>query len=234
MTKTRGPPRRPNRATTAGQSTEPVSSGPEPSNAAPPSRGYRLIAAQQPSAPSGSAAAGYPPPSSTTTLTPTPTTNDPPAAITHTTHPTEPPTERPAASPPPPDLVGDETATLAEYPYSIYNHGTWTADDDRTLIQARTRGQNWADLQRTHFPSKTANACRKRYERLVERRGIHDYGGRRLEMVAGEYMNLRREIWSGLAERVGMKWEVVEALVSFGCCCVVILGCDVDVDGGAD
>lgn len=164
-----------------------------------------------------------------------PTANDPPAPITaQTSQPTEPPAEPSAASPPPPDLIGDETATLAEYPYSIYNHGTWTADDDRTLIQARTRGQNWADLQRTHFPSKTANACRKRYERLVERRGIHDYGGRRLEMVAGEYMNLRRAIWSGLAERVGMKWEVVEALVSFGRCCVVVLGCEVDGDGGAD
>ncbi|KAK3902249.1 hypothetical protein C8A05DRAFT_44284 [Staphylotrichum tortipilum] len=111
-----------------------------------------------------------------------------------------------------PELVGDETATLAEYPYSIYNHGTWTANDDKTLIQARTRGQNWADLQRTHFPTKTANACRKRYERLVERRGIHDYSGRRLETVANEYMNMRKEIWSGLADRVGMKWEAVESL----------------------
>jgi hypothetical protein len=114
---------------------------------------------------------------------------------------------------PPPELVGDESAALAEYPYSIYNHGTWTADDDKTLIQARTRGQNWADLQRTHFPTKTANACRKRYERLVERRGIHDYSGRRLEVVSSEYMNMRKEIWSGLADRMGMKWEAVEALV---------------------
>ncbi|AEO55669.1 hypothetical protein MYCTH_2299736 [Thermothelomyces thermophilus ATCC 42464] len=114
---------------------------------------------------------------------------------------------------PGPDAAGgDEAAALAEYPYSIYNHGTWTAEDDKTLLQARSRGQNWAELQRTHFPNKTANACRKRYERLVERRGIHDYSGRRLEMVAKEYMNMRRELWSGLADRVGMKWEVVEAL----------------------
>ncbi|KAL2152890.1 hypothetical protein VTH82DRAFT_4045 [Thermothelomyces myriococcoides] len=102
--------------------------------------------------------------------------------------------------------------SLVEYPYSIYNHGTWTAEDDKTLLQARSRGQNWAELQRTHFPNKTANACRKRYERLIERRGLHDYSGRRLEMVANEYMNMRRELWSGLADRVGMRWEVVEAL----------------------
>jgi hypothetical protein len=125
----------------------------------------------------------------------------------------------------PADSLGDEPAALSEYPYSIYNHGTWTADDDRTLIQARTRGLNWADLQRTHFPSKTANACRKRYERLVERRGIHDYSGRRLEAVSNEYMNMRREIWSGLADRLGMKWEVVEALVccSFSASCWLLL-----------
>ncbi|KAK3302702.1 uncharacterized protein B0T15DRAFT_404576 [Chaetomium strumarium] len=117
-----------------------------------------------------------------------------------------------AAPQAPPYRGGDETATLAEYPYSIYNHGTWTADEDKTLIQARSRGQNWAELQRTHFPTKTANACRKRYERLVERRGIYDYSGRRLEMVANEYMNMRKEIWSGLADRLGMKWDAVEAL----------------------
>lgn len=106
------------------------------------------------------------------------------------------------------------TAALAEYPYSVYNQGTWTAAEDRTLLEARAGGQNWAELQRTHFPGKTANACRKRYERLVERRGIQDRGGRRLERVAGAYMAMRREIWGGLAARLGMKWEVVEALVS--------------------
>jgi hypothetical protein len=120
----------------------------------------------------------------------------------------------PTVEAPAPPVTRDETATRAEYPYSAYNHGTWTAADDHTLIQARSCGQNWADLQRTHFPAKTANACRKRYERLVERRGIYDYSARRLESVAGEYMTMRKEIWSGLAERVGMKWDVVEALVT--------------------
>jgi len=185
-----------------------------------PGGGYRLIAAQQTSTTPGPGTPRYPPP---LPAAPPPNHSVPPAA--GGTQPDAPMAEdddedTPAGAPPghehkhEHELVGDETAALAEYPYSIYNHGTWTADDDKALIQARARGQNWADLQRTHFPSKTANACRKRYERLVERRGIHDYSGRRLEMVAGEYMNMRREIWSGLADRVGMKWEVVEALVS--------------------
>ncbi|KAK0711904.1 hypothetical protein B0H67DRAFT_442265, partial [Lasiosphaeris hirsuta] len=89
--------------------------------------------------------------------------------------------------------------------------GTWTAADDRTLLSARARGQHWADLQRAHFPSKTANACRKRYERLMERRGVYDYDARKLERIAKEYMTMRRQIWSGLAARVGEKWHVVEA-----------------------
>ncbi|KAL2260901.1 hypothetical protein VTK26DRAFT_4954 [Humicola hyalothermophila] len=115
-------------------------------------------------------------------------------------------------TPPSPSATSDVRATLSTYPYSVYNHGTWTAEDDQTLLAARSRGMQWADLQRAHFPGKTANACRKRHERLVERRGITDYSARRLEAVASEYMAMRRDVWSGLAERVGMRWEVVEAL----------------------
>lgn len=191
---------------------EPSGLSERPSSETQGGGGYRLIAAQQPSTTSGPDPIRYPP---------LPVAPPPPSAHTVTPAATRPQFEAPTAEEGDgtaeaagQELIGDETATLAEYPYSIYNHGTWTADDDKTLIQARSRGQNWADLQRTHFPTKTANACRKRYERLVERRGIHDYSGRRLEMVASEYMTMRKDVWSGLADRVGMKWEVVEALVS--------------------
>ena len=102
-----------------------------------------------------------------------------------------------------------------EHPPSAYNYGTWTAADDRTLLAARARGQHWADLQRRHFPAKTANACRKRYERLMERRGAYDYDARRLERIAHEYMGIRKQMWSGLAARVGEKWNVVEEQVCF-------------------
>jgi hypothetical protein len=98
-----------------------------------------------------------------------------------------------------------------EYPQSAYNYGTWTAEDDRALVAARSRGQHWADLQRTYFPTKTANACRKRYERLMERKGVYDYDARKFERIAKEYMGMRKQIWSGLAARVGEKWPVVEA-----------------------
>ncbi|KAK3295304.1 uncharacterized protein B0H64DRAFT_143988 [Chaetomium fimeti] len=210
MTRTRRPPRRPNRDMRSAQGPEEASGVFQPPSSEAQGGGYRLIAAQQPSTTAGPGPIRYPP---LPAAPPPPSSHNMPSASAHTQF--EPPAVDEgdgSANAAGQELIGDETATLAEYPYSIYNHGTWTAEDDKTLIQARSRGQNWADLQRTHFPTKTANACRKRYERLVERRGIHDYSGRRLEMVASEYMTMRKDVWSGLADRVGMKWEVVEAL----------------------
>ena len=233
MSKTCGPPQRPQQATNTRQGPESVSDGSE----LPQTRRYPPFAAQQANGtPSGLGGLRYPPlaaPPIPTTITAATTTT---TAITTTT-------ATPAVTNlgMPPAACGPSTAEQAaarltaaaaqdaaiagdddvdvdatpvlEYPYSIYNHGTWTAEDDTTLIQARKQGQNWTDLQRAHFPSKSSNACRKRYERLVERRGLNDHSGRRAEKIASEYMSMRRETWSGLAERVGMRWELVEALV---------------------
>ncbi|KAK4149655.1 hypothetical protein C8A00DRAFT_46757 [Chaetomidium leptoderma] len=212
MTRTRGPPRRPSRDIRAGQDTEGSSGGPQPLSSESQGGGYRRIAAQPTNTTPGSGPPRYPPLPNATMLPPASNPSASTAPISAQAEEVPIDDDETTAGAPAADLAGDERAAQAEYPYSIYNHGTWTADDDKALIQARTQGQNWADLQRTHFPAKTANACRKRYERLVERRGIYDYSGRRLELVANEYMNVRKEIWSGLADRLGMKWEVVEAL----------------------
>ncbi|ROT36296.1 hypothetical protein SODALDRAFT_325651 [Sodiomyces alkalinus F11] len=89
--------------------------------------------------------------------------------------------------------------------------GAWTAHDDQRLLQARAQGLNWAQIQATYFSNKTPNACRKRHERLMERKGADDWDNRKLELIAKEYMSMRKEIWSGLAARTGEKWNVVEA-----------------------
>ncbi|KAL2755650.1 hypothetical protein ACRALDRAFT_1082201 [Sodiomyces alcalophilus JCM 7366] len=89
--------------------------------------------------------------------------------------------------------------------------GAWTAQDDQTLLQARAQGLNWAQIQATYFSNKTPNACRKRHERLMERKGADDWDNRKLERIAKEYMGMRKEIWAGLAARTGEKWNVVEA-----------------------
>lgn len=133
-------------------------------------------------------------------------------------HPLPPQAPLLAPAPPPDPLDNPDDAPP---PASAYNYGTWTAADDRTLLAARARGQHWGELQGAHFPTKTANACRKRHERLMERRGGHDGGAgtagdaRRFEKIASEYMAMRREIWGGLAGRVQERWEFVEREVSF-------------------
>ncbi|KAG4417021.1 hypothetical protein IFR04_009862 [Cadophora malorum] len=88
--------------------------------------------------------------------------------------------------------------------------GAWTPSDDQTLMAARAQGMNWAPIQQMYFPSKTPNACRKRHERLMERRSADDWDGLKLENLAKNYMGMRREIWSALAAQTGEKWNVVE------------------------
>ncbi|KAL2061174.1 hypothetical protein VTL71DRAFT_7447 [Oculimacula yallundae] len=88
--------------------------------------------------------------------------------------------------------------------------GAWTPQDDQTLMAARAQGMNWAPIQQSYFQTKTPNACRKRHERLMERRSADDWDGLKLENLAKTYMDMRREIWSALAAQTGEKWNVVE------------------------
>ncbi|KAK8075788.1 hypothetical protein PG997_010451 [Apiospora hydei] len=89
--------------------------------------------------------------------------------------------------------------------------GAWSPQDDKNLIAARQQGLNWNQIQTNYFPAKTSNACRKRHERLMERKGADDWDARKLERIAKEYISMRKEIWQPLAQRVGEKWSVVEA-----------------------
>lgn len=91
----------------------------------------------------------------------------------------------------------------------------WTPEDDEILMTARAKGSDWKTISKEHFPEKTSNACRKRHERLMERRNAEDWGGPKLETLAREYMMVRREMWSVLADRVGEKWQVIESKVRF-------------------
>lgn len=81
-------------------------------------------------------------------------------------------------------------------------------------MTARAQGLNWQPIQQTYFPSKTANACRKRHERLMEKRNSDDWDNVKLERLATAYLSMRREIWQQLAEACGEKVQVVEQKVS--------------------
>jgi len=92
---------------------------------------------------------------------------------------------------------------------------SWSTKDDETLIQARAQGLNWNQIAPKHFPAKSPNACRKRHERLMERQNAEQWDGVKLNELAQAYMEVRREMWSLLASRVGEKWQLVELKVRY-------------------
>jgi hypothetical protein len=72
----------------------------------------------------------------------------------------------------------------------------------------------WGAIHEKHFPSKTANACRKRYERLMLKRRGNDWDEDRNARLAMAYKDMREQTWSPLAEHLGERWEHVEKAVS--------------------
>lgn len=89
----------------------------------------------------------------------------------------------------------------------------WSKEDDEALMNARASGLNWSQIQQRCFTSKTPNACRKRHERLIERKTADNWNKTDFERLSMEYMRMRKEIWAPLAAQVGEKWNVVEQKV---------------------
>ena len=81
-------------------------------------------------------------------------------------------------------------------------------------MSARQKGLNWQPIASQYFPDKTPNACRKRHERLMEKRNIADnWDGVKIETLAKAYVDVREQMWRLLADRIGEKWQNVEAKV---------------------
>lgn len=81
-------------------------------------------------------------------------------------------------------------------------------------MRARQQGLNWQPIASQYFPDKTANACRKRHERLMEKRNSADnWDGVKIEALAKAYVDIREQMWKLLADRLGEKWQNVEAKV---------------------
>jgi hypothetical protein len=121
----------------------------------------------------------------------------------------------PLSIPPSGPPLGGPVGGSSLPPQHRASSGAWNAQDDQTLLAARAAGQNWSQIQSNYFPTKTGNACRKRHERLMERKGVDDWDTRKLERLSKEYMSMRKEIWQPLAQRCGEKWNVVEQKVCF-------------------
>ncbi|KAG6034959.1 hypothetical protein E4U40_003237 [Claviceps sp. LM458 group G5] len=126
-----------------------------------------------------------------------------------------------------PDFAPFQIATTQTTSYSSYaaevptltstqrraSSGAWKLQDDNQLVAARMEGLSWKHIKETYFPHKSANACRKRHERVVQRQSAGDQDTRQIQLLAKEYVRMRKEMWRGLAARTGEKWNVVEAKV---------------------
>ncbi|GAD99690.1 predicted protein [Paecilomyces variotii No. 5] len=91
-----------------------------------------------------------------------------------------------------------------------YSLGPWQDEEDSILLNARSRGQGWGQIQRENFPSKTPNACRKRYERLVAKKRGNNWDEAKFEKLGLLYKQLREQIWKPLANAMDEPWEDVE------------------------
>jgi hypothetical protein len=91
---------------------------------------------------------------------------------------------------------------------------SWSTHDDNVLLNARARSHGWGQIQKEHFPTKTPNACRKRYERLVAKRRGPEWDSEKLERLCRHYNLLREQTWRPLADAVGERWQDIEKAVS--------------------
>jgi hypothetical protein len=110
--------------------------------------------------------------------------------------------------------------TIAPYPREAPVErkvpSTWTAEEDAILLRARADGMNWDPIHARYFSNKTPNACRKRHERIMQNRQVDEWGSQKIELLASEYLNCRKEMWMILAKRLGLKesqWQMVEEKV---------------------
>src|ERR1700679_2374455 len=75
------------------------------------------------------------------------------------------------------DLISPPATATIHTSTALRTSTQWSTKDDETLMTARASGLNWQPIASKYFPSKTANACRKRHERLMEHRNNEDLEG---------------------------------------------------------
>ena len=118
----------------------------------------------------------------------------------------------------PPESIKNVAKPGSRQRASLNESGTshasnWSYHDDNVLISARARNLGWSQIHKEHFPHKSANACRKRHERLVAKRRGTEWNQEMLEKLSTEYIRRREQIWQPLANAIGEKWQDVEKAV---------------------
>ena len=91
--------------------------------------------------------------------------------------------------------------------------GPWNNEEDCVLIDAKGRGMSWEEIHRTHFPGKSANACRKRHERVLAKMRNTDWDDARIQRVTDAYNRHRHTIWAPLCKELNENLSDVEKVV---------------------
>lgn len=114
-----------------------------------------------------------------------------------------------------PPVTIPKMSSSIESPVGRASSKKWKSDEDSTLISARKMGMNWDPIAAKYFPGQTGNSCRKRHERIMDQKAkTEDWEGETLERLATAYMQVRQQMWSLVADRMGeTKWEIAEAKV---------------------
>ncbi|PHH54697.1 hypothetical protein CFIMG_003413RAa [Ceratocystis fimbriata CBS 114723] len=89
----------------------------------------------------------------------------------------------------------------------------WSAAEDSLLEELRRRRGRWCEIAKK-FKGKSANACRKRYERIQQRKAMSEKNDALDKTrVAVAYWEAREEMWKVLESRMpGMKWDKLERM----------------------
>ena len=91
--------------------------------------------------------------------------------------------------------------------------GPWNSDEDSILIDAKGRGKSWEEIHQQHFPGKSANACRKRHERVLAKMRNTDWDDARIQRVTEAYNRHRHLIWAPLCKELNENVSDVEKVV---------------------
>jgi hypothetical protein len=91
--------------------------------------------------------------------------------------------------------------------------GPWSNEEDTVLLDAKNRGKSWEEIHRQHFPGKSANACRKRHERVLAKMRNTDWDDARIQRVTDAYNRHRHLIWQPMCKELNESLTDVEKVV---------------------
>ncbi|KAF4637520.1 hypothetical protein G7Y89_g548 [Cudoniella acicularis] len=85
----------------------------------------------------------------------------------------------------------------------------WSAEEDALIIDLRGGGMKWEDISK-RLPGRSAISCRLHYQNYLERRS--EWNEERKNKLARLYEKFKPEMWSKVAEELGVPCRAAEAM----------------------